>query len=305
MERRGLKLRNALLRAVVPVLRRLPLATASSCVTRIGQAEYSAFPHLRARFEAAVEHGNTYFGGRWNVSALARELAGNHVRWRLRDQLFDGLRDEAVVSQFAVSGREHLDEARAKGRGVVLLGSHFGDHLLTSHWLLRAGFPIRWYTERPRHVSRYLKAHYRTEGQLFISRKADQAEAARTILRAVRVLRAGLMIGLACDVRWTGQQTAPALFLGRSYRFSSTWAALAAMTGAPVVPMFCWAGGHARYQLEFLPGYHVPPSIQDGDEATPWVQAALQSVEDRVRMHPASSNEYFFWNELELPRISA
>ena len=43
---------------------------------------------------------------------------------------------------------------------------------------------------------------------------------------AVWVLRAGLILGLACDVRWTGQQTTPALFLGRptgSHRRGSPW----------------------------------------------------------------------------------
>ena len=212
-----------------------------------------------------------------------------------------------MVAQFVVSGSEHLKEAQAKGRGVIVLGNHFGAHLLPAHWLIRAGFPIRWYTERPRHVSRYLEARYRTEGplgqsKLFISRDADQAEAARSILRAVRVLRAGLMLCLACDVRWGGQQTAPASFLGRTYRFSSTWVALAEMTGAPVVPTYCRTDNHARYHLEFLPGYHVPSGIQAEDEMTPWVQAAISALEDRVRLHPASSNQYFFWNDLEPAR---
>ncbi len=310
MERRGLNLHKALLCAAVPLLRRMPLATATRQLTRIGQAEYAAFPRLRARFQAAGERGNAYFGCRWNVRALAREMAGNHVRWQVRDQLLDGVPDESVVAQFAVSGREHLDEAHAQGRGVMLLGSHFGDPFLPAHWLVRSGFPIRWYTERPRHVSRYIEARFRTDGplgqrQLFISRKADQAEAARSILRAVRVLRAGLILGTACDVRWTGQQTAPASFLGQIYRFSSTWLALAGMTGAPVVPIFCRTDDHARYQLEFLPGYHVPSGIQGGDEATPWVQAALHALEDRIRLHPASSNDYFFWNDRETARISA
>ncbi len=310
MKRRGLKVRKALLRAAVPVLSKMPLATAMTHVTRIGQAEYAAFPHFRARFKAAAERGNAYFGGRWNASAVARELAGNYMRSRLRDQLLDGLPDQLVLDQFAVSGREYLDEGLAKGRGVMLLGSHFGDHWLPAQWLTRAGFPIRWYTERPRHVSRYLKARFRTEGplgqsQLFISRKADHAEAARSILRAVRVLRAGQMLGLTCDVRWTGQQTAPAWFMGRPYRFSSTWVALAALTGAAVVPIFCWWDDQARYQLEFLPGYHVPSSIQGEDEETPWVQAALHALEDQVRLHPANSNECFFWNDQEPARTSA
>ena len=68
------------------------------------------------------------------------------------------------------------------------------------------------------------------------------------------------------------------------------------MTGAPVVGLYCRMDDRAHYQLEFLPGYHVPSSLQEEDEAIPWVQAALEALEDRVRLHPASSNEYFFWN---------
>ncbi|MGO9463481.1 MAG: lysophospholipid acyltransferase family protein [Isosphaeraceae bacterium] len=310
MDRRGLKLRRALFRAALPVLRRMPLAAATLQMSRIGRAEYAAFPQLRARFQAAAERGNAYFGCPWNVAALARELAGNHVRWWLRDQLLDGLPDRSVVARFAVSGREHLDLAQAEGRGVLLLGSHFGDPWLPAHWLVRAGFAVRWYTERPKHVSRYIEGWFGSDGplgqrQLFISRKADRAEAARSILHAVRVLRAGLILGAACDVRWIGQQTAPARFLGRTYHFSSTWVALAGMTGAPVVPIFCRTDDHARYQLEFLPGYHVPSGIQGPDEAAPWVQAALRALEERVRLHPGSSNDYFFWNDRELARTSA
>jgi KDO2-lipid IV(A) lauroyltransferase len=118
-------------------------------------------------------------------------------------------------------------------------------------------------------------------------------------------LRAGLTLGLTCDVRWTGQQTAPAWFMGRRYRFSSTWVALAALTGAPVIPIFRWCDDHDRYQLEFLPGYHVPSSIQGEDEETPWVQTALYALEDQVRLYPANSNECFFWNDQEPARTSA
>ena len=219
MSKRRLMVGTALVRPILPLLRRMPRAAVTRHVAWIGHAEYALFPPVRAQFKEAAERGNAHFGGRWNPSELARELAGNHISWWLRDRLLDGLPDDSVVAQFTVSGREHLDLARAKGLGVILLGNHFGAHLLPSHWLIRAGFPIRWYTERPRRVSRYLQAQYRTEGplgqsKLFISRNADRAEAARSILRAVRVLRAGLMLCVTCDTRWTGRQTVPGVSSG-------------------------------------------------------------------------------------------
>ena len=64
---------------------------------------------------------------------------------------------------------------------------------------------------------------------------------------------------IAGDVRWQGDaHTAPGQFLGSTYLFSTTWVVLAAMTAAPVVPVFCRPDGRGRYLLEFLPSFRVP-----------------------------------------------
>ena len=160
-------------------------------------------------------------------------------------------------------GRENLDAAVGLGRGCIVLANHFGAHLLPAHWLFRENFPVRFYMERPRHISRYMARHFETDGplgqdKLFISRQGVPADSASSILRAARTIKAGMLLYLAGDVRWTGQLTESARFLGRTMRFSTTWVVLAAMTDAPVVMVFCRMEPDGRYHMEFRPAFHVP-----------------------------------------------
>ncbi|HEV3167769.1 MAG TPA: lysophospholipid acyltransferase family protein [Isosphaeraceae bacterium] len=304
MQRRGLNIRKGLLRTILPLLRALPPRMASRFVAGIGHTEYALIPRLRVRFDAAIERGGHHFGRRWNPAEVGRSLAGNHIRWRTRDLLLDGLPNDRVAPVFTVTGRELLDEALKLGQGVILLGNHFGAHLMPAHWLMREGYPLRLFMERPRHVSKFLEKQFETDGplgqrKLFISRKTDPTEAAGSILRAARILKAGMIVNLAGDVRWSGAHTAAAKFLGETYTFSATWVTLAAMTGAPIAPVFCRMNEDGSYQLEFLPHYHVPPDAVRSGQVSQWVQACLCSIEERIERDPANSNEYFFWAEPE------
>src|SRR5581483_12209144 len=129
----------------------------------------------------AVRRGAEHFGCAWDVPVLARRLAGNHVRWHARDQLFDGLSNEQAGELLCVVGREHVEAALREGRGLILLFNHFGPFLMPAHWLVRQGYPLRWFTERPRHISRLVSATFQTDGplgqrELFISRNLGPSE---------------------------------------------------------------------------------------------------------------------------------
>jgi KDO2-lipid IV(A) lauroyltransferase len=307
MQRRGMNVRKTLLRMVLPLLRALPPRTASRVVAGIGRTEYALVPGLRRRFDRAVDDGRRYFGCHWDNTRIGQELAGNQIRWRTRDQLLDGLASADVASLFDVTGRDRLEQALGIGRGVILLGNHFGAHLMPAHWMVREGYPLRLFMERPHSISKFLNSQFDSEGplgqrKLFISRRAGPSESAGSILRAARILKAGMTVLIANDVRWTGPHTAPATFLGRPYTFSATWVALAALTGAPVVSVFCRMEPDGSHHLEFLHPFHVPPEAPaDNGQAAHWVQSSLNAIEERVRLNPSNSNEYFFWPEDELP----
>ncbi len=302
MQRRGLNVRKVLLGFVLPLLRKLPPRSASEILAGIGRTEYSLFKGLRHRVDQAVIEGSHHFGRDWDISRIGRALAGNQIRWRTRDQLLDGLPDGRVAPLFEVEGRARLDAALAENRGVVLLCNHFGSHMMPAHWLLRENYPLRLFMERPRHISKFLSSRFDTDGptgqrKLFISRRASPAEAAGSIIRATRVLRAGMILMIAGDVRWSGPQNSPAEFLGHEYTFSNTWVKIAAMTGAPVVPVFCRIDDQAAYRLEFLDPFTIGSDQTSADDVAGAVQRFLRIVEAQVERDPANSNEYFFWHE--------
>lgn len=298
MERRGLNVRKVLLGTILPLLRKLPPRVASNMVAGIGRTEYALLRGLRQRVDQAVALGGHHFGKNWDIQQVGRELAGNQIRWRTRDRLLDGLPTERVAPLFDIEGRGHLDDALAAGKGVVLLSNHFGSHMMPAHWLMREGYPLRLFMEKPRHISKYLAEKFETDGptgqrKLFISRKASPAEAAGSIVRAARVLRGGMILMIAGDVRWSGAQSSPATFLGHRYDFSNTWVKLAGMAGAAIVPVFCRIKADGSFRLEF----RAPYAVDAGDDPDVHVQDYLRLIEEQVEQFPENSNEYFFWNE--------
>jgi KDO2-lipid IV(A) lauroyltransferase len=302
MERRGLNIRKGFLKAVLPVIRTLPLPLASRFLASFGRLEYRLSHVMRRSFEQAVEHGRSVLDCQWDVPTVSRELAGNHILWRTRDMLLDGVPDHRAGDMFIVTARENLDAAYGLGRGAIVLASHFGAHLLPVHWLFRQNFPLRVYMERPRHISRFMSRHFQTGGplgqeKLFISRHGGPAESASSILRAARTLKTGMLLYLAGDVRWAGQMTESARFLGQTMRFSTTWVVLAAMTEAPVVMVFCRMRPDGRYHMEFRPAFFVPKDAAEPGKTARWVQTFIDVLEDQVRLYPTNSSDYFFWSD--------
>ena len=311
MPRYWVSLQRNLLRAILPLLRRLPARLSTAILTWIGWLEYVLVPGVREHFLRAAERGRVDLEGEWDDRKVALRLACSRVHWRTRDRLLDRLTDEEALSRFVVQGRDHLDSAYSQRRGVILLANHFGSHLHPSHWLFREDYPLRLFSERPRNISRYMTERFQTDGtlgqeKLFISRKSTAAEAAGSILRAMRILDAGMILKIASDVRWQGGHTSPGHFLGSTYLFSTTWVVLAARTGAPVVPVFCRPDGQGRYILEFLTAFRVPTDALRNGQAAKYVQRGLDVVTEQVLRHPDESNDYFFWPrpEIGLSRVA-
>src|SRR5438270_501049 len=82
---------------------------------------------------------------------------------------------------------------------------------------------------------------------------------------------------------------------GTSTRPSTAWVNLAAMTGAAVLPAYCRMDESGRFALTFEAPYSVPRDAARHGQATPWVQKALDALEEQIRRHPEQSNDYFFW----------
>ena len=300
MWQRWMIVHKVVLQTVLPVLRRLPYRLSIRLLGIMGRLDLLVVPHQTRLYEQAVSGAARRLGCDWNVRAVSRALARQTYRWRTRDLLLDRRSDAWVEPLFHVSGRDKLDAAQARGKGVILLANHFGSHVLMTHWLFRQGYPLRWFGEKPRNVSDYLIDKFGTDGPLgqaglFVSRKAVTAEGASTIYHAARVLNAGLILKIACDVRWHDAKAVSAPFLGRTETFSTTWVTLAAMTGAAVVPTYCRMDERGTFHLEFHDPLVLPSDARRPGRALEWVSRVLEELEAQVRRFPEQSYVYFFW----------
>ena len=223
------------------------------------------------------------------------ENKGSAARWRARR---------------ARARHVHRDRQRASrrrhglGRGCIVLASHFGAHLLPAHWLFRENFPVRFYMERPRHISRFLSRHFETEGplgqdKLFISRQGVPADSASSILRAARAIKAGMLLYLAGDVRWTGRLTESASLPGPQHEILDDLGCSGRDDGG--------AGRHGVLSHgagRSLP-YRVSPGVSrsqgcTGEGKSAGLGPALHRDPGRSGSpYPSNSNDYFFWSDPE------
>lgn len=285
----------------MPVLRLLPYRVAIGLVGALGEAAHVVVPPYIASYRNAVRDCAKRYGCAWESRRLGSAMAVQAYRRRARDLLIERVSNSHINQFFIVDGKEHLDQALAGKRGVVLLINHLGSHLCLIHWMLRKGYPVRCFGERPRSLSRFVREHFATDGPvgqvgLFVPRSGRASESAPMVMQATRVLRAGLILTVASDIRWQDARAVDARFLGSVERFSTTWVNLAALSGAAVVPAYCRLGRDGTFQVDFRPAFHVPNTVLRDGSAQGWAQRALDELESQIRRYPEQCDDYFFWD---------
>jgi KDO2-lipid IV(A) lauroyltransferase len=184
----------------------------------------------------------------------------------------------ALAAIRGIHGREHLDAALARGRGVLLAAPHLGSWELLNLWMSTQG-PLTILYRVPQ------RAEF--EPLLVDARGALGAEAVRAEAAGVRLLfrrlKEGRMVGILPDQRPKGGEGVEAPFFGRPAVTMTLLCRLAHKTGAPVV--FGCAERLPRgagFVLHFLP---AEPAVGDADPATA-AAAMNRGIEALVRIAP-------------------
>ena len=181
------------------------------------------------------------------------------------------------ADRFELEGAEHLDEALARGRGVILLQAHFtlidlSGHAMCTRW------PMSSVYDPPKNP--LWEAVQRRQRERWMVRMIPN----RDVRSMVRRLRAGEIVWFSPDQyvspRRGGVETR---YFGRPVSTSSGTARMLAMTGAALVPLVpTRSEDGSRYTLRLLPAVEIDP--RDTVAAT---QAVNDLLEAQVREHPA------------------
>jgi lauroyl/myristoyl acyltransferase len=278
-------------RVLLPALGCLGPESADTVLSALGRLSVRLWPPRRARLSTALATAGL------DLRGSASTLAEGALRFLARDYLLETRDDARALARFDVTGQDELDEAVRSGRGVVLVGSHFGGHLAALHWLYRRDVPLRLMVQRPRHVSDALATFFdRDEGGTdpqsgyFLRRSLNPAECIARLVRARAALRSGMAVYLPGDIPWSGPNTRTGRLLGRPQRLLSVWADLAALTGAPVFYVFCNHLPDGRFALCFEPAGRLRPG-QESDA----VARYLERLERAIASSPADAAAHLLW----------
>ena len=110
------------------------------------------------------------------------------------------------------------------------------------------------------------------------------------VRKALRLLAEGRGVGILIDQHMTSPDAIYVDFFGRPAATTSTLAALAIRTGAPVIPLFALPLPHGRYRMIYE--HPVEPPRLDSPDA---VRELTQRCTDVLEMHVRRRPELWLW----------
>ncbi len=138
-----------------------------------------------------------------------------------------------------IEGREHIESALAKGKGAIILLSHFGSYLMVLPALGFSGYRINQIGGSPD-----LRHHRQIHKRIFESREKECSSLPVNFMRSdtdvkavIRALQRNELVAIAFDGR-EGKDWVEVPFLGRTAYVGQGPVRFAAMTGAAILPTF-------------------------------------------------------------------
>lgn len=148
---------------------------------------------------------------------------------------------------------EHLEQAEALGRGLIIISAHLGNWELAAAILTALGRKIHavFLPQRANKINELFQKHRSQRGIHGI----PLGHAARGVIEAIK---RNECVAMLADRDFTAHQY-PILFFGKSAHFSSGPARVAVKTQAPIVPTFLLRQPDDTFLLRFYPAL-VPES---------------------------------------------
>ena len=188
---------------------------------------------------------------------------------------------ETMRPWLKVQGMEHLEQARALGKGVLVVSCHMGSYEVVSAIWSATITPVSFFAEElePRQMFEWYRD---TRARLGISVLTLDTGGIRKVLQALRDEEM-VVTAIDRDIVGTGY---PMLFFGRLAPIPLGPAAIALRTGTPILPVCVYRLPDDTYQAEAAPlvfAEHTGDQRRDQVRAT---EQVLRQLENFIRRHP-------------------
>jgi KDO2-lipid IV(A) lauroyltransferase len=259
----------------------MPLSTGYRVASLIAVLVYFTWHEKRRN---AVRNLGQVLGPR-RSPARARRLARlafqNYGRYLVDMLRLSGWQLKEVERRIAVSGVEHVEEALARGKGLIFVGGHLGNSDLGGAWLAGRGYPVHVIAEtlQPQRWNDLVQETRRLTGMNVIATN----EGVREILR---VLRRNEVLAFLVD-RPTHREGegVPVCFFDAWTRVPAGAATLALRTGASLIAA-CVVRDADGYVVRVSPLLEIERSGDLQADIQRLTQRIMSALEEFIGQYP-------------------
>lgn len=217
-----------------------------------------------------------------HFASLGLALVETALSWWASDARIQSLTD--------VEGLQHLQEAQARGHGVILLSAHFTTLEIGARALAaRLPLNIMYRPTRNEVMERFL-----SRNRALRTRRAIRRDDVRTLVTA---LKANEAVWYAPDQSYRNKGAQMVPLFGIPCATNTATSRLAKMTGAVVLPYFPERLANGRYRMSILPSLEHFPS----DDAVADAARFHALIEAHIRKLP----EQYLWIHRRFKGLSA
>ena len=209
------------------------------------------------------------------VARVAKRAFQNYGRMLMDFLLLGSLSPDEVLQRMSSDGREHIDTALARGRGVIMALPHMGSWDMSGSYAGALGYSVLAVAERfPGSLNDAVVATRQRFGMNVVT-------LGRSAVRAITdALRANEVVALLCDLE-QGPGVA-VRFFGRRAVVPGGPAAIALKTGAALVPAYQYSAARGRYHVHIEPALTWP----EGETKEGLMQRVIDSFEEFIKERP-------------------
>jgi len=216
------------------------------------------------------------------MTKMFRHLGKSSFEMLLVDS-FKGKRD--LERYFEFHGLEHLQEAYALGKGVIILSGHIGFWEVGTFFLGALGFPADFVAKQMRNP--FIDKHFRRLREAGGGRVIDARHGARKIVRSLAEKR---VVCVLLDQHTAPKTSVKVDFFGRPAYTTPVVTQIAMKYDVPVVPVFTYRTESDRYQVFIEPALRIPNDPRPETVAEITMQFTAR-IEEAVRKDPSQ----WFW----------
>lgn len=284
MESRG-KLRTAVeyaaARCLFWAMGVLPRGLAVGLARAVAYLTYLLVPRLRRIGDLNLQMAFPEMSAPERSRLLRQSMlnVGRHIGEFIR---VSRITPEELRRDMGCEGLEHIEAARALGRGVIIFSAHLGGWEMMNFAMSAFGDPFDFVVRRTENqaVERLIDTTRTRLG----NRSIDKRSAARAMLST---LRAGKLLAVLVDINVVRDKGIFVNFFGVPACTTFIAAKLSLRTAAPLVPVFVpWDEATQRYVLRIQEPLSIERCGDEDEDVRRLTEQFTKVVEDEIRRYP-------------------